>query len=74
MIDIDVEQSAAAKDHFRNTTVHNISWEGITVTVKDRETKQPKTLVHNVNGMVEAGPYPLPPFSPFPGHLTTNTP
>lgn len=39
----------------RNTTVHNISWSGITVTVTDRETKQPKTLLDNVQGYVEAG-------------------
>lgn len=39
----------------RNTTVHNISWSGVTVTVTDRETKQPKTLLDNVQGYVEAG-------------------
>ncbi|GAB1320197.1 hypothetical protein MFIFM68171_10407 [Madurella fahalii] len=53
--DMDIEQAAASQAYLRNTTVHNISWKGITVTVKDRETKLPKTLVDNVDGVVQAG-------------------
>lgn len=52
---LDVEQHAVAESHLRNTTVHNISWRGVNVTVKDRETKQPKLIVDNVEGYVEAG-------------------
>ncbi|KAK3375266.1 P-loop containing nucleoside triphosphate hydrolase protein [Podospora didyma] len=52
---IDVEQRAVAEAHLRNTTVRSISWKGITVTVKDRETKLPKAIVENVEGIVEAG-------------------
>lgn len=54
--DIEKQNGGGAGSHLlRNTTVHNISWSGITVTVTDRETKQPKTLLDNVHGYVEAG-------------------
>lgn len=54
--DVEKQRGGAAGAHLlRNTTVHNISWSGITVTVTDRETKQPKTLLDNVQGYVEAG-------------------
>ncbi|KAI7774246.1 hypothetical protein LA080_009046 [Diaporthe eres] len=54
--DIEKQHGGTAGTHLlRNTTVHNISWSGITVTVTDRETKQPKTLLDNVQGYVEAG-------------------
>lgn len=65
--DIDLErQHSIAEAHLRNTTVHNISWQGVTVTVKDRETKLPKTIVDNVDGIVEAGPFhpTFPSFQP----------
>ncbi|TDZ71817.1 ABC transporter G family member 11 [Colletotrichum trifolii] len=51
----DAEMMGAPDAHLLNTTVHNISWEGIEVTVKDRETKKPKNLVDGVDGIVEAG-------------------
>ena len=52
-----------------NTTVHSLAWKDVTVTVKDRETKQQKTIIDNVSGYVEAGmaaPFILP--TPFPPH------
>lgn len=52
---MDIESHAVAEAYLQNTTVRNISWRGVTVTVKDRETKQPKTIVDNVQGYVEAG-------------------
>ncbi|ROW12376.1 hypothetical protein VMCG_00091 [Cytospora schulzeri] len=52
---LDIEKHAMAEAHLKNTTVHNISWRGINVTVKDRETKQQKVIVDNVEGYVEAG-------------------
>ncbi|KAK0646654.1 P-loop containing nucleoside triphosphate hydrolase protein [Cercophora newfieldiana] len=55
MVNIDVERHAVAEAHLRNTTIRNISWKGVTVTVKDRETKLPKTILENVEGIVEAG-------------------
>ncbi|KAK1674484.1 P-loop containing nucleoside triphosphate hydrolase protein [Colletotrichum godetiae] len=51
----DVEMMGSVDAHLLNTTVQNISWEGTEVTVKDRETKQPKKIVDRVNGLVEAG-------------------
>lgn len=51
----DVEQLAMVEAHLCNTTARNLSWRGITVTVKDRETKQPKAIVDNVEGYVAAG-------------------
>ncbi|KAF2870169.1 ATP-binding cassette transporter-like protein [Massariosphaeria phaeospora] len=41
--------------HLSNNVVQDFSWENITVTVKDRETKQPKEILSGVNGLVQAG-------------------
>jgi len=51
----DAEKTVADEAHLQNTTVRNYLWRDITVTVKDRETKQPLHLLENVNGVVEAG-------------------
>lgn len=51
----DVEQYGLADSYLYNSDAKNISWRGITVTVKDRETKQPKVIVDNVEGYVECG-------------------
>lgn len=67
-VNLDIEQHAVAEAHLKNTTIKNISWRGITVTVKDRETKLPKAIVDNVEGIVEAGTFllPFPPPKPLP--------
>jgi len=52
---VDVEQQAVAEAHLMNRTVRNFSFKGVTVTVKDRETKREKNIVDNVDGFVEAG-------------------
>ncbi|KAJ3461617.1 hypothetical protein MRS44_010170 [Fusarium solani] len=52
---MDLEERPVAEKHLLNTTVKNLTWRGVTVTVKDRETKEPKTIVENVEGIVEAG-------------------
>ncbi|KAK3322407.1 P-loop containing nucleoside triphosphate hydrolase protein [Apodospora peruviana] len=52
---VDVEQQAVAEAHLMNTTVRNITWRGVTVTVKDRHTGLPKAILENVEGIVEAG-------------------
>ncbi|KAK7987447.1 protein phosphatase type 1 complex subunit Hex2/Reg1 [Apiospora arundinis] len=54
---VDLEQggSTAADAHLLNTTVSSIAWRGVTVTVRDRKTKEPRNLVENVDGYVEAG-------------------
>ena len=38
-----------------NTNVYSFGWQGVTVTVKDRLTQQPKNLLSDVNGMAKAG-------------------
>ena len=60
---MDIEQQAMAEAHLKNTTVRDFSWQGVTVTVKDRVTKQPKTLVENAQGVVEAGRETNSPYS-----------
>jgi ABC-type multidrug transport system ATPase subunit len=35
--------------------VKSFSWEDVTVTVKDRVSKEPIDLLSNVSGMIEAG-------------------
>jgi hypothetical protein len=55
---LDIEKQAVAEAHLKNTTVQNISWKGVTVTVKDRVTKESRPIVDNVEGIVEAGMYP----------------
>jgi hypothetical protein len=52
---MDVEQKAVDEAHLQNTTVHNFTWQGVTVTVKDRKTKQPKVILDGIDGTVRAG-------------------
>ncbi|KAH8673710.1 P-loop containing nucleoside triphosphate hydrolase protein [Xylariales sp. PMI_506] len=52
--EVDLE-SGFDEGHLLNTTVKNISWQGVTVTVKDRKTKSLRKIVDNVEGLVEAG-------------------
>lgn len=58
---MDLEERPVAEKHLLNTTVKNLTWRGVTVTVKDRETKEPKAIVDNVEGVVEAGELTLSP-------------
>lgn len=41
--------------HLNNTTVHSLAWNHVTVTVQDRQTKQPRMILSDVNGMLRAG-------------------
>ncbi|KAM0346577.1 hypothetical protein ACHAPU_005289 [Fusarium lateritium] len=52
---MDSEQRPVVEKHLFNSTVKNFTWRGVTVTVKDRMTKEPKNIVDNVEGIVEAG-------------------
>jgi ATP-binding cassette, subfamily G (WHITE), member 2 len=52
---VDIEQKALDNAHLMNDTVQNFTWQGITVVVKDHKTKQPKTILENVEGSVKAG-------------------
>lgn len=51
----DIERQALSKSLLGNTTVQNFAWRDVTVTVKDRVTKQPKAILENVSGIVNAG-------------------
>jgi hypothetical protein len=55
---MDVEKGVVAGDgyaHLTNESVRSFSWENVTVTVKDRSSKQPLDILSGVNGIVEAG-------------------
>jgi hypothetical protein len=52
---MDPEQRPAAEKQLLNTPIETLSWSGLTVTVKDGKTGQPKTLLDNVEGIVQAG-------------------
>lgn len=54
---VDIERQASAKAKLANTSVHNFAWQNVSVKVKDRVTKQPKMILENVNGLVNAGTY-----------------
>jgi hypothetical protein len=51
----DVEKNAGDYAHLTNTAIRSFGWGDITVTVKDRQTKQPKDILSDVNGIVKAG-------------------
>lgn len=61
----DVEKGAADYAHLTNTTVHSFSWEDVTVSVKDRTTKQPLDILSGVDGVVEAGTNSDAPFKEY---------
>ncbi|KFZ19188.1 hypothetical protein V501_00776 [Pseudogymnoascus sp. VKM F-4519 (FW-2642)] len=52
---MDIEQRPVVEEHFLNTTVRKISWSGLTVTVKDHKTRQAKTILDNIDGVLESG-------------------
>jgi hypothetical protein len=51
----DVEKDAGGYTQLMNNSVRSFGWENITVTVKDRQTKLPKEILHDVNGVVQTG-------------------
>jgi ABC-type multidrug transport system ATPase subunit len=57
---LDIEQKPVNDAHLMNDTVRNFAWQGITVVVKDRKTKEPKAILKNVEGFVRAGTSPIP--------------
>lgn len=40
-----------------NHSVHNFSWSGLTVTVKDRQTKKARDLINDISADVQQGMY-----------------
>ena len=51
----DVENYAGDYADLTNTAIRSFGWGDITVTVKDRQTNQPKNILSDVNGIVKAG-------------------
>ncbi|EED19262.1 ABC transporter, putative [Talaromyces stipitatus ATCC 10500] len=52
---IDIEGNKTEQGFLLNDTVHSFSWKDLFVTVKDRQTKQMKDLICDVNGSVGKG-------------------
>ena len=42
-------------DFLMNNIVHDFTWSGLTVSVKDRQTKQPRNLIEDISGNVQQG-------------------
>ncbi|KND92179.1 ABC transporter G family member 15 [Tolypocladium ophioglossoides CBS 100239] len=51
----DLEQGSVVDAHLFNSTVRSFLWSGISVGVKDRETKKSRTIVYDASGIVNAG-------------------
>jgi hypothetical protein len=51
---VDVEKTVDYA-HLTNSSVRSFSFAGITVTVKDRQSGQPKAILNDVSGIVESG-------------------
>lgn len=51
----DAEKQTSTKLYMLNSVAHSLSWANITVTVKDRATHEPRDLISNVSGRVQAG-------------------
>jgi hypothetical protein len=54
VVDLDIERCAHDTSYLRNSVVQNLAWSDVTVTVPDRETKQPKEILSAVSGCVAA--------------------
>lgn len=55
---VDVEQKALDDSQLQNTTIKHFAWQDVTVTVKDRTSKDQKTILDRVSGVVKAGRSP----------------
>ena len=53
----DLEHGAASEPLY-NSSIKDLCWHDVTVTVNDRKTKAPKRLLDNVTGEVKAGERP----------------
>ncbi|DAA75866.1 TPA_exp: putative ABC transporter [Trichophyton benhamiae CBS 112371] len=52
---LDLEANGDEHPFLMNETVEHFSWKGVTVNVKDRETKQPKAILRDATGYVNKG-------------------
>jgi hypothetical protein len=53
---LDVEWDAGSQ-FLMNHSVKNFSWSGLTVTVKDRQTKKARDLINDISGDVQQGTF-----------------
>lgn len=51
----DPERGDEARYFLRNTSVQNFSWSNLFATVQDRQTKEPRDLIHDISGDVKQG-------------------
>lgn len=55
-VQVDVEKNpGTGYAHLSNTSIHSFGWKGVSVQVKDRQTKQQKHILSDVDGFVKAG-------------------
>ena len=54
----DLEKSVS-HDYMTNSDVDEMTWTNISVTVTDKNTKQPKLLLSSVSGQLKAGGFCL---------------
>lgn len=52
---IDVEDKATVNSYLLNNSVQHLTWNRVTVTVKDHKTKEPKAILDNIDGIAKAG-------------------
>jgi len=73
--DVEKGTSSGCYAHLTNDTVQSFSWDDVTVTVNDRATQQPRDILSNVNGIVDAGEMLAlmgPRYNTFSSLLTSN--
>jgi hypothetical protein len=51
---VDVEKNGDYA-HLNNNSVRTFGFDSVTVTVKDRQSGQPKEILHDVSGTVKSG-------------------
>ncbi|RDW76765.1 putative ABC transporter [Aspergillus mulundensis] len=53
----DLERDGNSHDFLMNHSVQSFSWRDLTVSVKDRRTKQPRNLIEKISGSVQQGEF-----------------
>jgi ABC-type multidrug transport system ATPase subunit len=54
-LSLDIESQSTHESYVPRDLIQSLSWSNISLTVEDRSTKQPKDLVADVCGCIEAG-------------------
>jgi ABC-type multidrug transport system ATPase subunit len=54
-LSMDIENQSTHESYVPKDLIQSLSWSNISLTVEDRSTKQPKDLVADVCGCIEAG-------------------